>query len=320
MEKYETELVMSNLRSYLESHNIDTSKLFHCINPNHRDSNASMKYFDDNRVYCFGCGANYNLVDVMAIMEGVDNKQAFRKAMQTYGNTTINVNTKEKNAKTEQKNYKKAFKVWQTQLKDENAKQYLKSRCISDKTAKKFELGYNTFDFGKYKFSAIIIPMNDNCFTARNVTSNKNEIRYYKPKGCHTDLFNVDALTNDIPYCFITEGEFDCMSFDSVEINALALSGANNVSKFIARDKNLEKTYILALDNDEAGQLAKQNLIDYFKDNNIKYLEFDNCGYKDANQALVASKDEFIKHINEVLEQLDKESYRKLKKLQNAEM
>ena len=50
MEQYEIEGALSNLRQYLEGHGINTRRLFHCINPHHIDSNASMKYFDDDMV------------------------------------------------------------------------------------------------------------------------------------------------------------------------------------------------------------------------------------------------------------------------------
>ena len=88
----------------------------------------------------------------------------------------------------------------------------------------------------------------------------------------------------------ITKDEFDCLSFETVGVNAIGLSSANNVNKFIEREKSLDKTFILALDNDEAGQIATKALIEYFDENNINYCTFDNCGYKDANQALVSDK------------------------------
>ena len=84
MEDIEYEYLKSNLRNYLESHGINTSRMFRCINPNHNDSNASMKYYDDNKVYCFGCGETYNLFDCIAILENVDNKEAFKRSLQYY--------------------------------------------------------------------------------------------------------------------------------------------------------------------------------------------------------------------------------------------
>ena len=43
-------------------------KLIHCINPEHRDRTTSMSYHPQSRrLHCFGCGANYDLFDVIAM-------------------------------------------------------------------------------------------------------------------------------------------------------------------------------------------------------------------------------------------------------------
>ena len=69
MEQYEIDDMMTNLQGYLERQNINTSRFFRCLNPQHIDSNASMKYFDDCKVYCFGCGCSYDLVGVIGAVE-----------------------------------------------------------------------------------------------------------------------------------------------------------------------------------------------------------------------------------------------------------
>ena len=61
------------------------------------------------------------------------------------------------------------------------------------------------------------------------------------------------------------------------------------------------------MDNDEAGQIAAKALIEYFDENNINYCTFDNCGYKDANQALVSDKEKFTEEINKIVFPLIKE-------------
>ena len=80
--------------------------------------------------------------------------------------------------------------------------------------------------------------------------------------------------------------------------------------------KDLTKTYILALDNDEAGNIAKESLAKFFDSENIKYGVFDNCGFKDANKALVEDKKQFENSIYKLIEQFDI----KLKKLNEVEM
>lgn len=77
---------------------------------------------------------------------------------------------------------------------------------------------------------------------------------------------------------------------------------------------------MLALDNDEAGQIATKTLIEYFDENNINYCTFDNCGYKDANQALVSDKEKFTEEINKIVFPLIKEREHRKTKQNNDEM
>ena len=51
-------------------------KLIHCINPEHRDRTPSMSYHPQSRrLHCFGCGANYDLFDVIAIVSRARSKR-----------------------------------------------------------------------------------------------------------------------------------------------------------------------------------------------------------------------------------------------------
>ena len=86
MTKTEIEDLKTNLQSYLESHGIDTNKLFRCVNPDHTDNNPSMEYFKDNKVYCYGCRACYDLFGVISAMENVDRSEAVKRAINYYTN------------------------------------------------------------------------------------------------------------------------------------------------------------------------------------------------------------------------------------------
>lgn len=320
MEDIEYEYLKSNLRNYLESHGINTSRMFRCINPNHNDSNASMKYYDDNKVYCFGCGETYNLFDCIAILENVDNKEAFKRALQYYkmGQTlrTIKEFTKEKDKENNQKekDYSRAYKIWTKNLdKEKSAKNYLFNRKIDEKTAKKFNLGYNEFNFGNRKLKAIIIPISKNSFTARNIDISNKDFRYYKAKGNHSDIFNKAALYNSEQFCFITEGEFDCLSLETIGANAIALGSVSNLSKFKNLELNKKKIYITAFDNDEAGEKATEDIIKFFKQNKIKYLTYNSVDYKDVNEALVKDEENFKFCIENIVK-------RAMKKVNEEEM
>ncbi len=313
MERYAIDDILTNLQDYLEKNGIRTDKFFRCINPEHTDSNASMKYFNDNKIYCFGCQKTYDLIDVISIFENVDKKQAFKKAIEYYGNHNLQILPKKqekkvKNDEKTSKNYGKAYNFWKKSLSENpEALRYLSNRGIDKSTIERFNLGFNCFEFGTSKLNAVIIPVNSNCFTARNIHPDE-EIRYYKPKGCHVEMFNTKSLTNDSALCVIAEGEFDCLSFETLNINSIGLGSVSNVNKFIETEKDLKKTYVIALDNDEAGQRASESLKEYFKENNIKYKTFDNCGFKDPNEALVKDKDTFKKGIFSLIKKIENQS------------
>ena len=316
MEQYQIDDLKTNLRNYLERQGINTSRHFKCINPCHHESNASMKYYDDNKVYCFGCGVSYNLFDVISIIEQCDNKEAFKKAIAYYGYNykmppkIMNIKNTEQNRtdKKNAKNYEKAYNIWQNNLKNnQEAINYLQNRGIDMETAERFNIGFNTFDFGKFMLNAVTIPTSKNSYTARNIYD--GEIRYYKTQNYEAQLLNKKALVNNIPYCVVTEGEFDCLSFETIGVNCVGLCSANYISKFLNTEKDTSKTYILAFDNDKAGEKATDELIKYFTANNILYTTFDNCGYKDANEALVKDRNKFKKGIEQIVETLTETNY-----------
>ncbi len=276
------------IRDYLEQQGIRTDRFFRCINPSHVDSKASMKLFDDNKVYCFGCGACYDLFGAIGANEHLDSKEAFKKATQYYvkGVEVTKVNIQKPKKEKEQRDYTKAYAIWHKNLKDNfPATKYLLDRGISLATANKFNLGYNKFCFGERELDAIIIPINKNTFTARNI-DRTSEIRHYKPKNCHSGILNSVALTNSQDHCIIAEGEFDCLSFAEAGLNAISLGSICNISKFESAEKDKSKLFVLALDNDEAGKKGATKLKEYFDENNMHYCTFDNFGFKDPNEAL----------------------------------
>ena len=124
-------------------------------------------------------------------------------------------------------------------------------------------------------------------------------------------IFTRKGATNEKPYCVITEGEFDCLSFETIGVNSAALCSVNNISKFKETEISKDKTYVIALDNDSAGNKATKELMDYFNEQNIFYTTFDNCGYKDANQALVADRKNFEKNIKGLIESFTDTKFRK---------
>ena len=62
--------IKSKLPDYLESLGLSTDKPFNCLSPEHDDKKPSMSYdAKHSRVKCFGCGATWDLYDLIAVEE-----------------------------------------------------------------------------------------------------------------------------------------------------------------------------------------------------------------------------------------------------------
>ena len=66
------EEIQKHLADYLSEKGIDTKKLFPCINPDHKDSNPSMKLLPSmDKVYCHGCNITGDIFWVASVMENL---------------------------------------------------------------------------------------------------------------------------------------------------------------------------------------------------------------------------------------------------------
>ena len=79
-------------------------------------------------------------------------------------------------------------------------------------------------------------------------------------------------------------------------------------------ERTKEQKFIISLDNDEAGEKAKNALIEGFDERNISFGVYNPCGnHKDSNEALNADREEFQKAVLHGIENIDKliEEYNK---------
>ena len=144
----------------------------------------------------------------------------------------------------------------------------------------------------------LIIPNNWAGYLARDTRENLTDGQkvYAKQRVGHSGIFNVKAITESQQPVFVVEGEIDALSVIEVGGMAVALCSASNAKKFIdVVGQNKPKWgFILSLDNDGAGQKAKEIISD-----GLKGLEVPYCihelpeQYKDANEFLMASRTAF---------------------------
>lgn len=172
---------------------------------------------------------------------------------------------------------------------------YFTSRGLSESVIHRFKLGIDEHFQAELDslapqryWKAAIIPYGIHGYCVRNTESSVDEKRdRYKKKGIF-DIFNHEALEQP-GTIFITEGEFDALSIETLGCRAIALGGASNIRQLIEaiRECKEEHTYYICLDNDEAGMESTKQIAAqlYQLKINAKIINLAHP-YKDINEAL----------------------------------
>ena len=325
--------VKGYLPEYLESHGYSTRRPFCCLNPAHPDNNPSMSYDRKrNKVHCFACGADYDLLDLVGFEYGLtDQREIFDKAYSLYGvdvqsrssaaadfkpvvqnqsksgqytHTHMDIHT---TPAEESKDYLEYFKACQSNLQQTS---YYRQRGISEETATRFMLGYEPSFTAwerdqngnnvKTTWAALIIPTSRSSYAARNTDPNADKRnRWRKSKG-GANLFNIKALEAATKPIYIVEGELDALSIIEVGGEAVGLGSTDNWRKLtkLLETKRPAQPLIIALDNDEDGQKTSGELEAELERMGITFYRIDPYnGSKDANEALMADREAFTSAI-----------------------
>ena len=188
---------------------------------------------------------------------------------------------------------------------------YLNSRNISKDAIEKYHL-FISEDIDKQS-KRLYIPIIENskavAYIGRALEKNA-KLRYRNSKGTIQPL-NLEYLkqkpeAEESNVIYICEGVFDAISIEEQNKKAISLNSTQNKTKLLeAIKENIEIAkdylYIIASDNDEAGQRVKEELQNEFNKMNIRntYLEIPK-EYKDVNEWYCSVQREAF---NEILEQ-----------------
>lgn len=328
------------LGSYLAEQGIDTKSNFTCLNPNHKDKNPSMTYYpDSNTVYCHGCSASFDIFDLYAIQQmnvtpdtanHVTPPNGFKdlyNRLADYmhvdvGKFKVSPQDAER-AKINEFN-SRLIKI-AAQNHDKEKADYLKRRGISPELAKKFNLGYipnwvnptAVIQKGQNPKPTprLIIPTGESSYLARDTRQDipKEEKPFEKQKQGSAHIFNVEALLDDSKPVFIVEGEFDALSIMEVtkDAEAVALGSTSNVDLFckilrkiknekLRKGKPYDPELLIAMDNDDAGNLASNDLemqLNSSELNVINYVVNIAKSSKDANEELISNRQKFAEEV-----------------------
>ena len=305
------EYAKTYLKAYLSTKGINTSTNFSCLNPAHEDKHPSMS-FDQrrNRCHCFSCGVDYDIFDVVGIDTGLSGKELFNHVYGLY-NISVDYDNSKSQASSksipqpESKTNVNIQKGTQQELPRESLTEffakchsavektdYWKKRGLSKAIVDAYNLGYWE---EKRRF---VIPTGEFSYNARATWEADKKERYLKPKG-HFELFNLKSIPLAEQPVFVVEGEFDALSVIEAGGIAVALGSSSNL-RFIEFLKSNKPKYplILALDNDEAGRAGEAKLSEELTKIQVEFVEADiTLGFKDANEALVGDRDNFIQTV-----------------------
>lgn len=276
-------------------------------------------YPDDNKYKCFSCGVSGDIFDLAAHMEcSGDIGKAFTLLSGRYG------------IRPERKKYTvgKASSPADYTSFYETAHRHISDtdyhRGLSRETLDRFMVGFvpdwqPPGNPSAPKTPRLIIPRSPTSYLARDTRSSvpDNQKPYTKQNSPgKMSLFNLSSLSQSEKPVYVVEGEIDAMSICDVGGEALATCSTANINSFlqvIEKMKDEKKPLpplIISFDDDGAGRNASQTLSEALYGLSVPYGIYNpHEGYKDANEALRGSRDDFgkkvlfgMEHINELTE------------------
>lgn len=279
-----------------KGHNQYVCPICHSGDGNHH-TGAFTVYPESNTYFCFACRQSGDIFNLYSILSNLDISTNFKDIIKQLAdryhigyNKNTSMTTRDTNIP---KDYTRFFYMAQQHLHETN---YLTNRGLSIATQQYFCCGYiSDFKYNRNEnlsTSAVIIPTSNNSFMWRSTMDN------LKRKRGTVHILNSQALQQ--PYCFVVEGEIDCMSVFECGANCIGLGSINNINKVFNYDTS-QVTLILALDNDNAGLKATTELEKLCKRHRTAYIKASPTiwnGYKDANELLIANKEQLIENLN----------------------
>lgn len=163
---------------------------------------------------------------------------------------------------------------------------YLKQRNISEETARKYDIG---FDSKNQHITFPIKTIMGKCIGIGRRSILKKA--YYYPPEMQKPLYGLFELEYPIRYLYIVEGPFNLWSLSEWGKKAVAMLGTGTVYQYEQLKDIKCDGYVLALDPDDAGRNGIKKLIKYLLDlGKTKIFVLDLPDGRDVNDL---TRDEF---------------------------
>ena len=305
------------------------------IRPNPQSSKYGLK--------CFGsCSFSGDILELLGKYEGLDSfpdqikracfllgidteerelasRKVAQKKPESERSTTTPMNTHtdsythtEEKPEPPKKDYTEYYKECTKRLSQTN---YLASRGISTETASRYWIGYDPQgkpygEESSTSWESLVIPTSRYSYVLRNLDPTATDKKRFGAVG-NKLLFNSRTLRKASSPIFVVEGELDALSIIEVGGEAIGLGSVSNKTKLeeAVKAKKPAQPLVLALDNDEAGRKASEELSTKLEALGVPFYVFNLYGdHKDANEALVADREALTREVRAVVDRIRAEA------------
>lgn len=265
---------------------------------------------------CFSCDQGGDIFDLIGRHEGLVNYADQVKWLESWKGVTVSTGNETAPAAPAPRTTPANYSTYYLQAKQRlNETDY--HRGISNETLARFNVGFDPAwthpepkdpTKKKYPSPRLIIPTSHESYIARD-TRPDAPAEYAKMKVGHVHIFNARALERAERPIFVVEGELDALSIIDAGGEAIALGSTTMIKKLaeILEKNKPGQPLIIALDDDEAGKKAADNLAVELERLGIPFYRSNPAaGHKDANEALQADREKLAANIAAIYQELNK--------------
>jgi DNA primase len=320
------ELVRNNLKNILQYYGARPgSNNWSCIPSRHSNPSNNLTVTKNNICACH-CGLQGDSFNVIAEMEGLDIKSDFPKiikiGLEILGSSSLPT---EKPKPKQEKQYESfdftrlIFKQYKEEINDHR---YFLKRGISMEIIDRYKIVVgdprkiipekflpNIRNIESYEN---IIPVTENnkivnCILRRNDEKSTDNNKIMNLSKVQLKIFNACKLKDNLKYIFVTEGIFDCLSFETIGLDSISINSVVMINKLVSlidlyKCKNTK--FIIAFDNDKSGIEAAKKLISQLKKRSLFCMALSFTKYKDINEYFIKDKENFARNINKMIRRM----------------
>jgi len=294
--------------------------------PFHKEKTPSFSIERGKNIFtCFGCGEKGDAVDFVAKLKQIEPLDAAKLLAELYGiGAAVCRGAKKVGSLAEkpQKPQRDANVALRTGVKEYitacaaevGGTDYYLRRGLTSDTVKRFNLGYDS------KKRCVVVPYSLKLDYYQTRSTEGKEFRKPPTEEAGPEpLWNPAALKNN-GYIFVVESPICAMSIEQCGGSAVSICGSTGGQKLLKeiKGKRTQCCFILALDNDEPGRKAQQDLANQLYELGVKFTTCNVSGdCKDPNELLVANPKALTANVKAAVADAKKQ-FSKLKKLFNA--